>query len=144
MNIRPATQADSKLLFNWRNDPVTRINSRDPREVSWESHVHWLENALAEKSRHLLIAEEGGVPVGTCRVDSDGELSWTIAPEHRGNGYAMTMVQQVIQRFSTPLLAQIKSSNAASLAIVKRLGFEQIADGEMTRWLRTPKDRQAP
>jgi RimJ/RimL family protein N-acetyltransferase len=74
-----------------------------------------------------------------CRVDSDGELSWTVAPEHRGKGYGSEVVKRVVELSEEPRFAEIKSSNLASLAIVKRLGFEQVSDGEMTRWRWIPE-----
>ncbi len=127
---------DAERLFAWRNDPDSRANSRNEDEIRWSDHLQWLRRVLAGDSVLLYVAEESGVALGTCRVDADGELSWTVAPEHRGKGHGKEMVRLVAEAANCPLMAEIKSSNLASLRIVGELGFEKVADGEMTRWIR--------
>lgn len=130
---------DAERLFAWRNDPITRANSRNQDQVQWQDHLHWLRRRLDGEST-LYVAEEDGAPVGTCRVDADGEVSWTVAPEHRGKRYGREMVRLVSEAASRPLVAEIKSSNAASLKIVQELGFQKIEDGEVTKWVsKAPK-----
>ncbi len=142
MKLRPATLDDAKLLLSWRNDPATRANSRDTGVISWNSHEQWLKSVLDDGSRTILIAEVEGCPVATCRIDSDGELSWNVSPEHRGRGYGLEMVRMVIETSSEPRFAAIRSSNAASLSIVKRLGFEQVSNGEVTEWRWVPEPKR--
>lgn len=125
---------DAERLFAWRNDPVTRANSRNEDEISWNDHLHWLGRMLASEAL-LYVAEENGVPLGTCRVDAGGEVSWTIASEHRGRGHGREMVRLVTEAAKRPLIAEVKASNLASLRIVQELGFQKIADGEVTRWI---------
>jgi len=127
---------DAGRLFAWRNDPDTRANSRNGDEIRWSDHLQWLRGVLAGESVRLYVAEESGVALGTCRVDADGELSWTVAPEHRGKGHGREMVKLVAEESNRLLVAEIKSSNLASLKIVQELGFEKVADGKMTRWIR--------
>lgn len=141
MNLRRATLQDAERLFAWRNDPVTRANSRNEAEICWNDHLQWLSRTLASKSL-LYVAEEDGTPVGTCRIDQDGEISWTVAPEHRGKGHGREMVRLVSESADRPLLAEIKASNSASLKIVQDLGFRQTRDGEVTKWeSEAPKPR---
>ena len=49
--------------------------------MAWADHLEWLSRRLARNQPHLYIATRGAEPVGTFRVD-DGEISYTVAPEH--------------------------------------------------------------
>jgi ribosomal protein S18 acetylase RimI-like enzyme len=76
-----------------------------------------------------LIAEAGGVPVGTVRADLGEEgwlLSWTVAPEHRGRGHGKTVVAMAAELLAGPLLAEIKTANAASVAIAEAAGLSLV------------------
>jgi len=93
---RPATVQDARLLWRWRNDPLTRAGSRSPEEVSWDDHLGWLTSSLARPDRLLLVVQDGAGPVGTVRWDLDRqaegpaeggrewEVSITVAPDRRG------------------------------------------------------------
>lgn len=125
--FRVASLADADVLFAWRNDLATRLNSIDATLISSEHHVAWLKSALQSDTRELLIFEKNGIPIGTVRFDkvaAGWELSWTIAPEFRGAGYGRKMVSlAVTQKPNDEILARIKPSNLASKRIVTGLGF---------------------
>ncbi|MEP3350312.1 MAG: GNAT family N-acetyltransferase [Marinomonas sp.] len=125
--LRAATLQDAKTLLAWRNDPQTRAASHNTDEVRVEDHLTWLESSLKKpEQRRLWIAELDGKLVGTCRADKedDGwELSWTVAPEARGQGVAHKMLSQLIETFQQPLTAQVKKDNMASMKVAERLGF---------------------
>lgn len=130
LTLRPATMEDARRLFEWRNDPLTRQNSRNTKEGVWEDHVAWLEKSLISPTRKLYIAEENGTPVGTVRSDDDTdgytELSYTTAPEARGQGYGKRMVVQFVeeQLKDKKLKAEIKKGgNEGSESIAHALGL---------------------
>jgi UDP-2,4-diacetamido-2,4,6-trideoxy-beta-L-altropyranose hydrolase len=60
VTVRPAAPADSRMVFEWRNDPVTMQASRSTGEVPWETHEAWYASVLAEPQRHLLVGEAPG------------------------------------------------------------------------------------
>ena len=94
--LRDAVLSDDRDLFRWRNDPETRVWSRDTSDVSWDEHLAWLKSTLRSPNRRLLIAENERGAVGTVRLDLlDGawEMSWTVAPEHRGKGVGAAIVE---------------------------------------------------
>lgn len=105
VRLRPATIADAELLFIWRNDPLTRQQSIHTDPVTWESHLAWLAASLQNPDRQLFIAEQAEkgeqkpVVLGTVRADKTDagyELSWTVAPARRGNGWGRKMVAELI------------------------------------------------
>ena len=92
-----------------------------------ESHFTWLKASLSNPEKRLLwIAEVDGIAVGSCRADRVGdawELSWTIAPEARGKGFAHDMLSKLVSYFDEPLLAEVKADNIASIKVAERSGF---------------------
>lgn len=125
--LRPATLQDAELLLAWRNDPQTRRSSHNNAQIELSAHLIWLEAALVNSSRQILIAEAEGVPVGSLRVDrqSDGvsELSWTVAPAARGQGVGRHMLAALLARISGPVRAEIKQGNTASIRIAESVGL---------------------
>src|ERR1044071_700613 len=94
--FRSALPADAERLFRWRNDPATRAASVEGGAVAWDDHVAWLTRSLASRDRRLLVAEVDGEPIGTVRFDRQGAewvMSWTVAPERRGQGLGGRMVR---------------------------------------------------
>lgn len=128
ITFRLATTADAPLLLAWRNDPVTRANSRRQHTLSWEE----LMEAAAGTTLETYVAEDAGVPVGSVRLvyqAGECELSWMVAPEKRRMGYGEAMVRAAVQVAKAPtLIAVIKPANAASLRIAESLGFQQIQE----------------
>lgn len=129
---------DAKVLHRWRNDPLTRANSNTSDEVPLESHVKWLESVLADPNRELFICEVDGEPVGTFRIDEDHEISWTIAPEHRGKGLGKQLTAALPTDIT--LLARVKPSNLPTQKMLSSAGFERMSDEDgMQVWLRGPR-----
>jgi len=129
LHLRPATMDDAKILFDWRNDPLTRQHSHNSGEVPWKSHLAWLQTSLANPARTLYVAESDGTAVGTVRADllegGEYELSWTVAPEARGKGFGKQMVLQFAREMLSGkrLLAEVKRGNIASEKIAQALGL---------------------
>jgi RimJ/RimL family protein N-acetyltransferase len=132
--------ADADRLLEWRNDPDTRANSHRSEVVTRSDHLAWLARSLEDDRRRLWIAEVRGIAVGTMRADRDETewvLSWTVAPEHRGQGTGRRMLQAVTTILNGPMRAEIKRDNAASIRIATAVGFcfEREIDGVMYwRW----------
>jgi spore coat polysaccharide biosynthesis predicted glycosyltransferase SpsG/L-amino acid N-acyltransferase YncA len=105
MVARPATPEDSRQLWQWRNDPVTRAGSRSSAEVSWDDHLRWFTASLTRTDRVLLVVEDPAGPAGTVRWDlvreRDGEpggsheweVSITVAPERRGQNLGRPLLR---------------------------------------------------
>ncbi|HYH38240.1 MAG TPA: GNAT family N-acetyltransferase [Azospirillum sp.] len=147
VRLRPATAEDAAELFRWRNDPLTRRQSLTTDAIPWDAHVAWLGRVLADPERTLLIAEVDGAAVGSVRCDADGAgkgvLSWQIAPERRGRGYASAMLKAAVadgRLAGLELWAEIKPDNAASRRAALAAGFTCAHTApDLTSWRRGPR-----
>lgn len=139
IRLRKATNEDCRTLFDWRNDPVTVSMSLVAEPVPWENHVAWFEASLQNPRRHLLVAELAGEKVGTIRfdeVDDTSEISITVSPNQRGKGMGTLLLEAadewaVKELGLTRILARIKETNPASIAIFKKSGYEIMQLGEV-------------
>jgi RimJ/RimL family protein N-acetyltransferase len=138
--LRDTVLADGDDLFRWRNDRETRVSSRDTADLSWDEHLTWLKSALQNPNRRLLIAEDEGGAVGTIRFDFVSgvwEISWTVAPEHRGKGVGAAIVQLALSGMTGErVFAEIKAANFASRRIAEKSGFRLQEDraGLLVYW----------
>ena len=137
--LRLATQDDCQQLFEWRNDPTTIAMSLVAEPVPWENHLRWFESVSANPERHLLVGELDGMACGTVRfdeVDDTAEISITVSPQFRGQGVGSKLLNAAAEWAKTELglghvIAQIKATNPASLALFKRCGYEITREGEV-------------
>ena len=150
--VRPVTLADSRQLWAWRNDPVTRAGSRSSAEVPWDDHVRWLTESLTRSDRVLFLVEDRGGPVGTVRWDltaqpadgtepeggwqgpqgQDWEVSITVAPRRRGQSLARPLLRAgeegllELTRHGagvTAYLAAVRRDNRASVRMIESSGY---------------------
>ncbi len=140
--VRRATLDDAATLLAWRNDADTRVASRASEAVSLDVHLRWLEAALADEDRVLLVGSDAEGDVGTVRWDRRGPSAWevsiTVAPERRGAGSARQLLaageRELDSRFGRPLqyLASVRVTNDASRRLFVRSGYllHAPADGD--------------
>lgn len=91
MKLRPATIHDCEQLYRWRreDDNATWTAGKPPTR---KQHHNWLKLRLASPAVQLFVAEHDGEPIGTARIDSNGELSFFIDPAHRHEGHGTQLV----------------------------------------------------
>lgn len=126
--------SDSRLLWEWRNDPLARAMSQHSEIIPWTSHVEWYKNAMLNPNRLLLIAYKGTETVGTIRLDVVGEkileVSININPNMRGKGLGQKVLKAACEKgFSLgakQLLAKVKQENSASIKIFENEGFKLV------------------
>jgi RimJ/RimL family protein N-acetyltransferase len=148
LTLRPATLADWRILLEWRNDPQTRRWSRQTAVIDEAHHRAWLAGVLADRQRRLLIAESAGQPVGTVRLDSVDhatEVSWTVAPELRGQGVGRRLVVQALQGVSGYVCARMHKDNVASVKIAQATGMQfETSEQDWLKYSRVRESRQTP
>lgn len=128
---------DAYALWLWANDPETRTAAFDRLEIPWDEHIRWVEGQLASSEALLMIARlPDGRPVGSIRFDTEdgwrtSRLSYVVAPEARGHGYGTALVEQGVAALfarhpAAEVKALVRSGNAASLGIFRRLGWSEV------------------
>ncbi|MEO7157239.1 MAG: UDP-2,4-diacetamido-2,4,6-trideoxy-beta-L-altropyranose hydrolase [Vicinamibacterales bacterium] len=131
--IRRATRADARDIHVWRNAPTVRAMSGNSAPIAYAEHKKWLEGVLNSQSRHLLIGERDGVPIGVVRFDTRddaAEISIYLAPGRigQGEGTALLLAAEEWLRREQPaiptLQAQVRAGNPASHRLFERCGYE--------------------
>ena len=140
MVIVSAKSCHSKLLWQWRNDPITRQMSNNTEKISWENHSSWYKKVLLNNSKKLYLGEERGNFLGVVRFDKCDneeyayEISVNIAPVSRGKGYGKKLIINSINRFLTEvdnckfIRAEVKKLNEPSNKLFRNCGFTVIKD----------------
>ena len=133
--IRFATDNDSKNIFDWRNDPLTRSMSHSTKIVDWKQHAKWLANSLDSKNRVLLICEyDISNKIAVVRFDineSRALISINLNPSYRGKSLGKESLIQSIKFFSRKyplikkLFAEVNEENVASKKTFLGVGFEK-------------------
>jgi L-amino acid N-acyltransferase YncA len=130
---------DTDALLAWRNDPVTRMNSRSTAEVSREDHQDWMERTIARPSDDCIVLVTEGI--GVVRFDKSEEcyeVSITIAPSKRYLGWGQDLLDLACKLMDNKtLIAEIRADNLASRHIFEQAGFKLTSDeGEFVQYKR--------
>lgn len=134
--VRPAVTADSTQVFAWRNDELSRQNSRTTSLVEWHDHENWFAACLESTERLMLIAFLQSAPatmVGVVRFDlceHNARVSINLAPALRGKKLAQPSLQAALNYLGranleiTRVKAEIRSENVISRKLFEASGFE--------------------
>jgi UDP-2,4-diacetamido-2,4,6-trideoxy-beta-L-altropyranose hydrolase len=134
--LRAASSADATLLWQWRNEEATRLNSIEQAPVPWGSHVAWLDRKLADGSCRIWILEDEARPVGQIRFerrDDVAVVNYSIDAGHRGRGLGTAILKISAGRACQELGAVrlsglVKVSNEASCRAFVAAGFVRASD----------------
>ena len=132
--LRLADISDAERIWMWRNDPETRRQSFCSAPIPWESHLDWFQRKIHDADEAFLIAEIPGgcLHAGYVRFSLLGkewaEVGIVVDPFIRRQGYGKCILQSALRWAAQNLpadhvLAQIKQSNTASLALFRKTGF---------------------
>jgi len=136
LGIRKVNEGDSKDIFDWRNDALTRQMSHTTDLVEWDGHRKWFSSSLTNKNRLLVICEKKSTleKVSVVRFDvEEGRtlVSINLNPNQRGKGLAKVSLIKSIDFFSENfteakrLVAEIKRENIGSQITFLGIGFEK-------------------
>lgn len=133
IKVRAAQQSDSKVIFEWRNDELTRQMFRASEIVKWDEHCNWFAATLQNSNRCLLMCysdQAKNIAVVRFDVEDDfAEVSINLSPSERGKGFApkcLLLAVDVFEKeysFVRKLIAEIKTSNVASKKSFEKVGF---------------------
>lgn len=133
LHMRPATERDSRLVWEWANDPVARQASFSSEPISWEEHAAWFARKLGEASSVMYVAcDSEGCPVAFVRFAIEGTIaviSINVAPDQRGKGYGTAAIRLAGESIAADrgidrIDAYIKPGNKASLQAFSKVGYK--------------------
>jgi UDP-2,4-diacetamido-2,4,6-trideoxy-beta-L-altropyranose hydrolase len=142
LQLRRAEPQDSRVLWEWANEPAARAASFSQDAIPWDRHVEWFAARLRDESSRIYIASEADQePVGAVRFqleNSRAVVSISVAPGARGQGLGWGMLSLASECLfqSTPAAvvdAYVKPENAASLRLFEKAGFQRRPEFETIR-----------
>lgn len=139
--LRPVTENDIWLLYEWANDPSVRRNSFNTNPITKEEHQSWFQKKLDSNLDHLYIygiideksrkKEIGQIRIAEENSEGRAEISYSIAAPYRGKGYGKRMVlllEDTVRRNYPAILiltARVKENNEASQHVFIACGFKE-------------------
>ena len=153
-SIRQATDADTQLVWQWRNHPDVRQWMFGQEEIALADHKRWFGRQLDSRNVYLRIFRVNDEPMGFINVtqstvdnyqtlqpskasaakSNEKTASWGFylspdSPKGQGLGFALGVLA-ISQIFNTTdigkITAQVLAYNTASLALHRKLGFSEI------------------
>ena len=135
LRLRPVRAEDSRLLWEWANDPQVRAASFSSAPIPWETHVAWFAQRLGPEKTLIFIAEdEAATPCGQirfdARTDGDWETDISMARGWRGCGLAGDLLRlgmHTMEEKGSNLRfhAFVKPANLASVKMFGKAGFKK-------------------
>jgi UDP-2,4-diacetamido-2,4,6-trideoxy-beta-L-altropyranose hydrolase len=135
--IRPADRNDSRLIWEWANEPAVRAVSFSSASIPWEDHQRWIARKLDDPCCRLYIGmNSDGEPVGQVRFDIEdalATLSVSLDARFRGRGYGAVLIREASRElFLTTdveaIEAFVKPSNDSSLKVFPKAGFSAVGE----------------
>lgn len=137
ISFRPAEAADSRLVWEWANDPGSRAASFNSEPIPWERHDPWFRGHLEKDLPFWLAVGSQGDPLAVVRFDGGEEgrpvISLNLAPGSRGKGLAGLIVRLacdrlIRERAPEAIDAWIRTENVASQRCFERAGFAAVRE----------------
>lgn len=127
MLIRTFTPADEQAVIAlWQACGLTR---------PWNNPALDIQRKLTVQPELFLVGELAGQIIASAMAGYEGHRGWVnylgVAPEHRGQGYARVLMQQIerllVKRGCPKLNLQVRQDNQAALGFYAALGYGQDA-----------------
>jgi RimJ/RimL family protein N-acetyltransferase len=145
IKTRKAELKDSKTIFEWRNDQLTRAMSHATNIIDWKEHSTWFVSSLENKNRLLLLCENKNDSKKIALVRFDvicprALVSINLAPDMRGKGISKQCLCGSIASFKSEfpqvrvLDAEVKLKNIASQRLFESVGFFFVGNDVDTRF----------
>jgi perosamine synthetase len=128
VTLKPISNDDAELVFNWRNDPFISSLGSLNKKVTWEEHTNWINKTINNPLRKAYIIMLDHVPAGLIRFDRDNTtsdvcvLSVYLIKEHTGKGAGVNVIEQGCERISNEWKA-INTIHA--LVLIENIGGQR-------------------
>jgi UDP-4-amino-4,6-dideoxy-N-acetyl-beta-L-altrosamine N-acetyltransferase len=132
--VRPMSSADLESVLKWRNHPKVRKHMYTKHEITLDEHTRWFERSINDPSRHLLIYEREGLPLGFSslqEVHNGHTAIWGfyLSPDApRGNGHLLgelTLTFAFSHLGLHKVCSEVLAHNVKSLSFHQSLGFRR-------------------
>jgi len=139
VRIRAATLRDSRQVWAWRNDRLSRANSRNSALIARSDHERWFAGKLDSRCDATLIGVVQKESIGVVRFDGSAEaeleVSINVAPSKRGFGLGSKLLAAACatindERPHVGLIAYIRKENLQSQRVFEACGFSQVASND--------------
>ena len=139
-SLRPVTEKDCRLIWEWANDPITRAQSFSTENIPWEKHIAWFESKLNDPlSSFFIMVDKNNVSLGQIRyqiTNQEADVSISIAPDERGKGYGAEIIKMGAQELwlatdVNKINSYIKEENKPSVKAFTRAGFTRAGTTEV-------------
>jgi RimJ/RimL family protein N-acetyltransferase len=128
MEIIEADINHCKLLFKWRNEYHTRMNSFSSKPINLNEHKDWFQKRLKSYNSKVWILYKSKMPIGQIRIEKNKnnkwEIDYSIEKKNRGMGYGKYLISWCVENHSDKtLMALVKEENTISRRIFENLDF---------------------
>jgi L-amino acid N-acyltransferase YncA len=133
VTVLRANADDSRSIWDWKNDEITKQMSITTDSVTWESHIGWYEKSLTNPNCYLYIGYlNDKEKIGMCRFDVNSathtaEISINLNPLFRNKKLSKKILVEAIKAFRAEtdiaLTASIKKINTISIKCFTSIGF---------------------
>ncbi|MBI5948133.1 MAG: N-acetyltransferase [Chloroflexi bacterium] len=146
--IRFATEDDLPAILRIYNDAIlTTVATWDEGPWTMERRREWWAEHQADALTPVIVAEAGGEVAGMAYLSRMSQKSgWRftledtiyVDPGHHGQGVGRALLGELLElarkQGTHVVVASITSSNEASIALHKALGFEYIGEIREAGW----------
>lgn len=141
LSLRKAFLSDVEITFEWANDKITRKQSFNSENITYDEHRKWWNSKIETQSKYY-ICEVNNTPVGIVRFDQQDDsyvIGINIAPDARGNGFASRFLKLACKEFrqkfdlEIPIYAFIKPKNTASIKAFEKANFRFVDNSEINQ-----------
>ena len=149
LRLREIEERDTGFIVRLRSDPEVYRYFVSPHRITREEHLNWYRDSyLFSDDRIDWIAEDcdgnavGVFGIKTGAEDGTAEVSYILAPEAYGKGYAREAVEAIMgftveERRITCFTAEIHRDNQASIRFAEKCGFRAAGqEGDFIRFKR--------
>ena len=129
LTLRPLSRDDLDAWTEFMTDADARAGLHTPDASTPEQAEAALERFVEVAEMYALIVRDSGETAGfvgfiprTMDWGDELELGWMLMPAHRGRGYATEAALALRPLKGERVISLIRSDNAASQAVARRLG----------------------
>ncbi len=133
---RNATLGDAAVLLTWRNNPSTRMYSKNSEQILSDQHLEWF-SARLERTQFepFFLYEEGPKAIGMTRfdiaseTDNKFEISILVDPNEHGKGVGRKILDMACSSLfdkhpDHTIIARVHQQNFISQKLFAAAGFK--------------------